>query len=1020
MSRRAPKSFASLRSWFTRSTSRRKRQSVCPPGLREWVGIFCANREPQDSRHASNTILALVLTLASVVWLAEKGVAQVQSGTPNWMAYESHAVDTINLANLNVNLNVPVMSKSGAFPFQLAWIGGDSYVYYSSYTNSLLPGYLQAPLTDTVNGFGKGSITATFATTYSGTCPSGYGTGSETFLDNWAIMAADGTRHAVSPAIGVSWSATTTCAAGGFTLQTIDGSGYTLSVTGTTVNSITTRDGGTLNQVTSEFTDSNLNSIGFQTSTGSWTDTLGLPQATFSHPGGDYDYSWGVSGGSVESDLFPQSYTLSSAFGCSTYPDYNIPLNPLPLRISFPDGTDLLLGWEATPGNGTQRTGRISEITLRTGGTINYTYPGTSSNNYGLSCKYLTPTEMTRQTSDGTTTYAIAWQVSGGSCTTTRPCSTTTVVDPGGNKTVYHFSAGWNQYAYSTTPTVVALTEVQKFQNTGTKSLPAYGTAATTDIYCYPTGTTYNTSPSTTCPQAQVILPITTMQVYHSVGASTHPSMQETSYDAYGDVTYSAQFDFGVSTPTFQTTTTYGSWNGSTCTPWSGNVQNKPCEVVKQDGASTPHKLADTRMTYDPYGNLTKTSNFNGSTYIGQIYANTYNSNGTIATSYDVANNETTYAYNAANYFDCVISCSTVNPAFPTTITNVGTGLSIQSTWDILGGVKLSDIGPNVSQTTNYGYNENCGTTVDPFWRIGCVTDPLLYAHGTSYLDTANEVQTAFSFNSGNSVVDTTMTVDSYGRQIDAQKATGPSSGNYDTTSRSYSWPSAFFQTTSTLPCNTTTLGGNCLGSGYNVTTLYDVLNRPTTVTESGNNGVTTYMYYPPNAADAEVDVRVSRGPAPTWDGENPKQAQNRYDGLGRLITACGILSSGGSSCGEANPASGIATGYTYTTTTGSYEVQVARGSQTKTTYSDSLGRPTEVSTPDAGTWLYYYDSSSVPGCPAGYKGSIGALEAAKDANGNLVCHAPLDSLGREIAMNANGTTCRHFYYDATYGTVPE
>ena len=82
------------------------------------------------------------------------------------------------------------------------------------------------------------------------------------------------------------------------------------------------------------------------------------------------------------------------------------------------------------------------------------------------------------------------------------------------------------------------------------------------------------------------------------------------------------------------------------------------------------------------------------------------------------------------------------------------------------------------------------------------------------------------------------------------------------------------------------------------------------------------------------------------------------------------------------------------------------------------LGRKTQTITPDAGTWNYYYDSVSTPGCPSGYTGAIGLLEAVEDPNGNKLCYK-YDSLDRVIGVNANGTTCRNFYYDATYGTVP-
>ena len=53
--------------------------------------------------------------------------------------------------------------------------------------------------------------------------------------------------------------------------------------------------------------------------------------------------------------------------------------------------------------------------------------------------------------------------------------------------------------------------------------------------------------------------------------------------------------------------------------------------------------------------------------------------------------------------------------------------------------------------------------------------------------------------------------------------------------------------------------------------------------------------------------------------------------------------------------------------------------------------------------------------CPSGYQGLTGQLAAVNDPNGNLVCYA-YDALGRVTGVNANGTTCRHFYYDNSMG----
>jgi RHS repeat-associated protein len=749
-----------------------------------------------------------------------------------------------------------------------------------------------------------------------------------------------------------------------------------------------------MNLLSTQRADSNANAISYDTSTSKWTDTLGVAALTYD----SNTYSWtDVNNGSPSITLSASTnYELKSTFACPGEPDYDVGYD-LATQVGFPDSTNVGLTWDTT--------GRLSLLTLRTGGSVTYNYNPNSAAHGGLNCTHFVPNEITRQTSDGTTSYTIAFVTSGGSCTTTTPCSTTTELDPGGNKRVYSFSAGWN----ATYPVTLVLTQIQTFQNTGTISSPTYSsTATTTDLYCY-NASAYNTTPSA-CATAAVSLPITSRWAYHEVGGSKS-SLSETKYDVYGNTTYSAQYDFGATTPTFQTTVTYGTY-GSPCTSIGNNINNKPCEVLKQDGSS--NMLADSRFYYDSHGNLLKTSIWNGSSYIGQTSNNTYNTNGTVATSYDVANNETTYTYDTSGYSDCgSLSCSSVNPVFPTKIANVATGLYTQSTWDVTGGVKLTDVDAS-GNTTSYSYAENCGTTADPFWRVGSVTDPLGNKPCTAFLHTSNEVQTSFGFNSGNSVRNTTSQNDSYGRPTNKQVQKGPSSTTYDTVSTSYSWTSPYFQTFTSMPC-AATAGTNCLGIGYGATTLYDVLNRPTIVTESGPNGVTTNTYYPPATSAARVDVRTSRGPAPTWDRENTKQVQKEYDGLGRLTISCGILSTGGSSCGEANAASGIKAAYTYTTSAGSSEVQVVRGSQTKTTYTDPLGRVTQSTTPEAGTWNYYYDSVSTPSCPTGYKGILGKLEASKDPNGNLLCYA-YDAMGRVTGTNANGTTCRHFYYDGSTG----
>src|SRR5439155_3459423 len=124
--------------------------------------------------------------------------------------------------------------------------------------------------------------------------------------------------------------------------------------------------------------------------------------------------------------------------------------------VSYPDGSSLGLGYQAN--------GRIASITLRTGGQITYTYSGGTN---GLDCLYLVPPLMTRTTQDGTTTYTWTLVNNGNG----HYGNTTTVVDPGGNKTVYTFT-GLTSTGYAAYPVTPVLTQVQKYRNIGTVSSP--------------------------------------------------------------------------------------------------------------------------------------------------------------------------------------------------------------------------------------------------------------------------------------------------------------------------------------------------------------------------------------------------------------------------------------------------------------------------------------------------------------------------------------------------------------------
>jgi RHS repeat-associated protein len=817
------------------------------------------------------------------------------------------------------------------------------------------------------------------------TCPSGDGAGSADVYQDWAVQLADGTVHPLASTVFSYLGAT--CSSG-FTAQTIDGSGYTLSVTGKTVNSIYASNG--MNLTSTKITDSNGNSISYA-SNGSWTDTLGLTTLAPSPPG----WAWtDTNGNSQMSAITYTNYDLRSAFGCSGYTDYNeTSATAMPTKISFPDSTDLQLAWEATPGYSSDSTGRLTEITLRNGtSTVQFNYNASgagASGNYGLNCTNLVPNSLSRTTSDGTATYNWASTSTG---------NTTTKLDIGQNKTVYTFSNGGN---------ATVLTEIQYFLNVGTIASPAYTlNPTTTNTYCYNSGASPTVS---SCSTAAVSEPINQLAVFASPNHLS-PSESYTTFDNYGNVTYSAQYDFGGTSPLIATTNTMALHGSGNCSGIGATINNKVCSSTT---AVLSNTVAASKYAYSATGNLLTTyvSPNGGSTYLSNTTANSYNANGTPSTLYDLANNPTTFGYTASYYTDCG-SCTQL----PFATSRTKGGLTTYSYYNGYGGVKTEDVDANGNITT-YCYNNTTGlscngASADPWSRVMAIIDPLNNEVFKTY--SVTNLTSDFSFGSG-SVNNFATTLDGYGRTINVQKQQGPSSSNYDTVSiyRGFSTVIPTVQTTNPCPeplgtpCGTTygpTAGGTAV-SNINGAFL------ESTLTKSGSNATTTTTHF-------KNWLTSILSPAPS--GENTKGTQNQYNGAGWLINSCAISSvvSGEVACG--NFTNGILTTITYSSATGSSTVTSSRGpsNQQQRSYTkDGLGRVTSKTTPEGGTWNYYYDTAACKGGAA----SAGNLTCVKDPNGNVLNYF-YDSLNRLTEVNANGSSCRWFYYDNStgyLGTVP-
>lgn len=913
---------------------------------------------------------------------------QVNPGYPSWSAYDSHEIDTVNLQDLNVVLNIPVFSKSGAFPLNVNLEGSHYFVNQggewfllgalSAYGNSIL---------------GSGNVWASYSITSSSTCPGGGGT---TLYQAWYIQTGDGAFHSLPTS---DYTDSAGCLKASFTDAVIDGTGYTLTATGGSASYVYTRSGMRItigiNDV-GQLKDSNGNTITFSgVATYKYTDTLGLNALTQNGGTTGATLTWTDSNGNPQS-LTPtySSSTYGTDFGCVGIIDPRSNIWTKVTNLGFPDGTNIGITYEQTPNSPNSVTGRFKQLTLREGGTITYAYSG-GSNNSGINCTYGVVPTLQRTTADGTTTYNWA-AVNNGSGNWG---NTTTVTDQGGNQTVYTFT-GLTSTGNAAAPVVQALTQVKHYQGTST--------LLTTDVYCY---NGLGGQPRN-CSTAVVSMPITEVDVYHTINGMSTSSRRQTMYDKYGNVSYAAQYDFGGSSPVVATTITYGSCTADctasnpTISVIGSSINDRPGRTLTTGSGSS---IADSRYFYDSHGNLVTTYVWNGSSWLSNTTPNVYNSNGTPSTTYDVANNPTTYLYDASGYVGCPETGCITFP-FPTSVSKGG--ITVQSTWNAIGGVKLTDVDAN-SQTTTYGYVACSGGAADPFWRVTSLTDSLsnqvcrTYPSGSS----PNAVSSGFSFNSNASVQNTMITTDGYGRETNLQTQQGPLSANYDTVSTEYSWSGNYRSVSNSQPC-TEPLNGSCTTVH---TASYDPLGRLYQKTTTANETVThTYT---------QNDDLVKLTPAPT--NENSKQVQTQYDGLGRIQYSCAVGNGYTNGCSQnTGSTTGVTTSYSYTYGSGSATTTATRGPQSRIITVDAMGRITSVATPEGGAVTNTYDTppSFCGGSAVAYSGK---LLASRSANGNYSCYV-YDSLGRVAVITGSygsgGGLCRRFYYDnstGALGTIP-
>jgi hypothetical protein len=358
-------------------------------------------------------LLALGLGFEGLV--ATSASAQVQTGTPPFGSLGG-GPDVINLANLNAHLTIPVIHKPGRGTDFTYDLGYDSAVWYP-----VTSGSTQSWQPDSMWGWG---VQTAAAIGYAPGPVVSYGT--ITCLDDtlhrhtytYTRYIYTGFRDPLGtfhPYRATLTTGTGLCNADVTEIVGVvkDGSGWTVDFVPTAATATST-SGSVINlaigSMASSGTITDRNGNQLTTTNGStFTDTLG--QTVLTSSGGApsplvLSYT-APSGGTAQYTVKYTTYTVQTNFGCSGITEYGAngtTTASLVSEIDLPDGSKYTFVYEQTPSVPANVTGRLKSVMLPTGGTITYNYTGGSSGH--ITCSDGSPSGFTRQTPDGTWTYA--------------------------------------------------------------------------------------------------------------------------------------------------------------------------------------------------------------------------------------------------------------------------------------------------------------------------------------------------------------------------------------------------------------------------------------------------------------------------------------------------------------------------------------------------------------------------------------------------------------------------------------
>ena len=889
-----------------------------------------------------------------------------QSGGPPFSPIENHGLYSIDLQDLHVNVDVPIRSKIGYGTYM---VGGSSIMARLFNGEPFGNQYNWTPIQPLPTNGQVGLLGATlsFGRNSHLTCNGK----PDTLFSPFFLSDSLGTVHTFFTQVD---SASPHCYTPSPAVSR-DNAGLTLVLTNQAVGTVYDRSGNVWKisgGVVVSMTDTNgnpINSLG-----GSAVTQSGAPPTTtWSFTGGD--------GGTTNDVLNWTQLPLQTAFNCSGVNEASGSPN-FPSSFVFDSGksqqSTLTFAYEKAPTTGFF-TGRLASLTLPTGGQITFKYTG---GNAGVNCVDGSTNTLTRLTPDSATpwTYVHTPPASGSSI------NTTIVTDPLGNETDYTFS---NQFV------------IQIVRKSG-------GNPVSTTVVCY--NGKYANCAAPTSPG--INFPISQRDVYTQLTGQTKYVVSESIYDPYGNVTTARIYDAATlnNQPTqalSEVDTPIGTWSDATgCSAIGNNINTHSCyRNVFLSGTI----VSSEAFSYDPHGNLVSDESspyavipYNSSDGRHNLYTGySYYGTGAIKS----ISTPLAATFNFTNGY-----CNGVlTDTFSVLVAGSDT-LTGSKVWNCDGGVATSQKDGN-KQPWGTGYS-------DPFWRVTSTSDPLGFGPGISYAAGDAFIESVFHFTGVSK--DTTVFSDSLGRAVNTQLLVGSSA--WDTTSTYYDALGRPYLTT--MACATTTKGvSSVCATSPGVTKGFDALNRVTSVTDGGG-GVTHYTYIAATTTNGNnvLDVTVADG---------AKTTVTEYDALGRPVSICEISSQTGNvPCGQQGSTTnkGFLTTFAYSVGSGTTQITVTKGVQSRTRVYDAIGRLTQETNPEhSGTIYYLWDTTSLssppphtPSCPT----SLGALAAIISADGNSICYT-YDDLGRVTLISPGNLVasptnpCRHFVYDVAPTSVP-